>query len=243
MARLSSDQIKVVRGLISEGKSLNQIRSMTNIGKTTIYYHMRKMNGRKIKLVVLNDKDLEVVGEFIGFFAGDGSYFRNPDQWEHRIRLTFNQNEYTLMEHYRQSLARLITKQPNLYRAPSVLIVDVRSKILGEFILRYLKWSGKKVKTICLRDRKFFLDREFLISFLRGLLDADGYIRKGRKEIYYGSISFDLASDFAQGLDILKIPYKRYTQKRKNCADFYKIRLSGTDVDRFVSLVAPLKAL
>jgi intein/homing endonuclease len=71
------------------------------------------------------------------------------------------------------------------------------------------------------------------------VFDSDGYVLSTRKEIYFGSVSPELVKDFQLGLKILKIKSKLYVQKRKGYLDFYKIRLSGSAVDEFISRVKP----
>lgn len=229
--------------MIRSGKSLNKISRNLSIGKTTIYYHMRKIRGKKYQPPELKLNNLELIGEIIGFFCGDGQYINNRERWDQRIRFHFNAKENLIIEHYRKSLNFLTGRLPTLFLSNSVRIIQIHFKEFCQFILDYTNFSDKKTKTIELRKKDLLKNRRFVIGFLRGLLDSDGYVRKGRKEIYFGSISSKLFTDFLCGLNHFHFKYKTYLQKRVGRSDFYRVRLSGSEVDRFIHLIKPIKAL
>jgi len=229
--------------MIIEGKSLNEISKITNLSKTTIYYYMRKKLGRKYPLMDLNNNDLELVGEAIGFFAGDGSLFHDLKKGQWHVRFIFNKNEIKVINYYIESLKRLTGKIPFRHYGKSVTILYYNSKVLGNFCSDYLKWEDKKVSTVRLRDKNLLLNKKFIVGFLRGLIDSDGYVRKGRKEIYFGSVSKKLSDDFVKGLEFFGLNSKIYIQRRTKHLDFNKVRLSGEEVDKFISIVRPIKAL
>ena len=58
-----------------------------------------------------------------------------------------------------------------------------------------------------------------------------------------GSKYINLFNDFLLGLKFFNFNYKIYIQKRKGYQDFYKVRLSGSEVDRFKILIKPVKRL
>jgi len=241
MSRLNSRKKSKILQLINQGGSLNKIKGITGVGKTTIYYYMRKLKGKKIVPVKIIFSDIELIGEVVGLFAGDGQYFYDKKRWDRRIRIFFNSKEDVLIRYYLKSIKRLINKFPRVYLHKSVRIMEVKSKEFSNFILGYVSFGNKKVRTIQLKDKNLLKNKNFTIGFLRGLIDSDGYVRKGRKEIYFGSISKNLFTDFLKGLDFFKFDYKCYLQKRKGYQDFYKVRLTGNEVDRFIKLIKPLK--
>ncbi len=53
------------------------------------------------------------------------------------------------------------------------------------------------------------LRKKILIGF------SDGYVRKERKEIYYGTVSQNLLNDFENGLDMLGIILKHIFKKNR----------------------------
>jgi hypothetical protein len=184
MARLNPKIKNKIISLVLKGKSLNYINNLTSVGKTTIYYYMRKLKGRKITLVKIDKRDNERIGEFMGLFAGDGNFYFDKKTYRWRLRITFNEKDSNLVEYYRNSITKLTSKKPHTYSASSVKILALDSKVLTLFILKYLTWFDKKTKNVTLRNKVLLKDEMFRRGFLRGLVDSDGYVRKGRKEIY-----------------------------------------------------------
>jgi len=228
--------------LIKKGKSLNEITKITGVGKTTVYYHMRKIRGRRNKPITIKKDNLELLGEVLGFFAGDGSLVNRPDKWDYRVKFFLNIKEVLVVKNYNDSISRFIGKPATLFNRGSMTIIQITSKDFCEFIKDYLKFGKSKTKTIELKNKDLLKNIRFTIGFMKGLIDSDGYVRKDRKEIYFGSISRKLANDFISGLNLLSIRFKEYIQKRQNCNDFYKIRISGVEVDRFNKIIKPIKA-
>ncbi len=243
MKRLSLAQKNGIIKMLLKGRSLNKISEISSLSKTTIYYYMRQKLGRKYSLVSLKREDLELIGEVVGFFAGDGNIFHDIKKGQWHVRFSFNRKEKRVISHYLNSLKSFTNKTPFKYDNDSVTILYYNSKELSRFFSEYLEWYGKKGNTVRLRDKKFLREKRFLIGFLRGLTDSDGYVRRNRKEIYFGSVSERLSNDFIGGLEILNLKSKKYVQKRSCCLDFNKVRLSGKDVDKFISIIRPVKAL
>ena len=241
MPRLSQHQIALITKHLANHKSLNFIKLLTGIGKTTIYYYMKKRNGKSIPEVTINTSNLELIGEIVGIFAGDGNYYYDSSKWETKIRFYFNEKETLLSDYYFERLFLFANKRPFDYNGKSVRIFEFKSKKIGTFLKEYLSWTGKKGYTIHLSKPALCKNKKFALGFLRGLLDSDGYVRKGRKEIYFGSVSIALADDFCRCLDTFHLPYVRYIQKRVKYADFHKVRLSGNSVDSFLIRIKPLK--
>ncbi|HLF54058.1 MAG TPA: LAGLIDADG family homing endonuclease [Candidatus Nanoarchaeia archaeon] len=243
MVLLKEDKKLEIIKQIKDGKSLGEIIRLTKARKTTIYYYMKKIRGKRHLPVKINSKDRELVGEIIGVFAGDGYYANDKKRWDRRIKIFFNAKEIPVIDYYRKAFKKISGKKPNVFRSNSVTIIQIHSGDFCNFILSYVAFGKRKVQTIELRDKSLLSNILFTKGFLRGLIDSDGYIRKGRKEIYYGSISKNLFDDFIQGLELFNFNYKTYLQKRKNCSDFYKVRLSGDEVDKFVNIIKPAKRL
>ncbi|MDO8563467.1 MAG: LAGLIDADG family homing endonuclease [Nanoarchaeota archaeon] len=242
MSRLKKEVKTEIIHLIKSGKSLNKIIKETGIGKTTIYYYIRKIRGRKYKPIKINFNDDELIGEIIGLFAGDGYYLNNEKRSDYRIKIYFNSKEDKLIEYYRTSFYKLTTKFPGVVHSRSVKIMQMSGKSICNFVLGYLSFGKRKTATVSLKNKSYYKNKDFMKGFLRGLVDSDGYVRKGRKEIYYGSISKMLFKDFLKGLDIFNFRYKTYLQKSKY-SDFYKVRISGDEVDKFTSFIKPVKRL
>jgi len=229
--------------LINENRSLNQIVKETQVGKTTIYYYMKKIKGVKLIPINFDFSNIERIGEVIGFFAGDGQYCHFGESYDWRIRFFFNEKEIKVINYYKDRIEQLINKKTTLISGQSVKILQVHSKKFCDFILSYVKFGLKKTRTIELKRKILLTNRNFTKGFLKGLIDSDGYVRKGRREIYFGSVSNKLIKDFIKGLSLFSLNYKLYVQKRNGYLDFYKVRLANDEVDRFINIIQPIKAI
>lgn len=241
MKRLSNSQVAEIKSFAKKGKSLNQIAKKMNVGKTTIYYHTRKLLGKKIKEVVIDNSNEKKIGEFIGLFAGDGSYFFEKAKYSYRIRVHLNKKEHDIIQYYKKLIRELFGKSPNLYHMESVVILEIRSKIIYNFIKSYLEWNHNKTFTVKLKNFDK-LSKEFLKGFAKGLIDSDGYVRHGRKEIYFGTTSPALNKNFVDILKLINVNFKCYRQIRENRHIFYKTRLANEEVSKFVKIIEPIKA-
>ncbi len=242
MTRLSSKVKDKIISLIKRGKSLGKIINLTGTKKTTIYYYMRNIRGMKYTPVKLNLENKEIIGEAVGVFAGDGYYANDKKRWDRRIKICFNKNEENVIKYYQRSFEKLAGKAPSIVTSKSIKIMQLHSGKFCDFILSYVDFGQRKVATIELKNKKLLKERSFVKGFLRGLIDSDGYVRKSRKEIYYGSISNKLFKDFLDGLDLFGFKYKTYLQKSAY-SDFHKVRICGDEVDKFIKIINPAKAI
>ena len=146
--RLSSEDLLLIRKLTDEGKSLNYLSKLMDLGKPTIYYQVRKFKPRIKKDFVVNLKDFQI-GELIGAFAGDGNYHHkkydklNPKKsCSHRISyfLSFSR-EQDYAQHINNLLMQLNLNPNIINRDQSVSIVIVKSLEYVNFIKNYLNWD------------------------------------------------------------------------------------------------------
>lgn len=241
MKRLTKNQKIKISKFIKQGKSLNCISKNFGVGKTTIYYYMRKINGKKIKPIIIDKSDEQKIGEFIGLFAGDGSYFFEKYTHIHRIRIHLNKKEVDIIRHYSKVIEKLFGKSPNLVDEKYCVALELRSKEVINFIRTYLEWCDKKTYTVRL-VKTYTPSKDFLMGFLRGLIDSDGYVRRTSAEVHFGSTSVNLHKNFIDALTIMKIKSKCNTQITKSNRIFYHSRIAKDDAIRFISLVKPIKA-
>jgi len=245
MRRLTPKEKKKIHRLLTEGKSLYFISRKLNLGKTTVYYHTRKIIGRKIKLIKVNEADDEKIGEFLGMFAGDGHYFRDKVNHKYIIRLSIGISESEIKDYYSNIITFVFGKSPRIYEQKSVYIIEISSKEVVNFIKKYLKWiDGFKTQTIKLIGDIDNYSIGFIKGFLRGLIDSDGYVRKERQEIYFGTVSKCLLENFTSGLKKFNFKFKVYEQKQPTGSKiFYKVRLSGDEVINFCRMIKPIKSV
>jgi len=141
MRRLSTEEKEKIVRLSKRGFSLRQISSELNTGKTTIYYHTRKFFGKKLKpFQFVNNK--EKIGEFIGIFAGDGSYY----EYGYVTRFFFSADEKRYAENVQKILSKMFNRRANLFldKNTGIYVIRFNSKDIGNFVKRYLIWNNRR---------------------------------------------------------------------------------------------------
>ncbi len=237
--RLTNKELNIIMSLIAEGKSLNNIVSLTGKSKTTIYYHFKKIKGRTVKPVCICSKNEESIGEFLGVFAGDGGFYKTPNG-NYKIYLTFNiKEDKYVADLIKELLLPLFDKKPMRFIRENRIILVYYSKNIYDFITQYLIWqqNTRKTHTIQLKCQKH--TNSFIIGFLRGSLDSDGYFSD--KKILFATSSEGLAKDILFFLDKLKIVYHHsfYVEKRKNRVGMHHINIRQNERNKFLFLINP----
>ncbi len=242
MKRMYKEEIEFIIKLIHQGKSLNKISKITGKSKSTIYYYYNKINGITIKKISLKNLDNEFLGEFLGIFAGDGNFYFNKKGYKYLIRLFFNSKEEKYAKEIKEILSKSFLKEPNLRKEKNqnLITVEYRSKILINFIKKYLKWdpTKKKGESVCLIKSQF--PKNFKIGFIRGSLDSDGHLSENK--ISFASISEKLIENieiFLQELGFKNFHKSSYLDKRGNRKRMYYININKPDRENFLELIQP----
>lgn len=219
--------------LIQKGESIPKISKQLNVAKSTIYYHYKKIKGRKFSLTRI-PKDDKVLGEFVGAFAGDGSFFHGKKTGHYTIKFHLHgkdDHEYYLY------LERLIknnfNKKLRVYRPKkNQLELSLYSKEIFKMLNYFLILEGK-TKNVCLKGNIDDYSDDFLKYFLRGLFDTDGGVNKYR--IMLKTISKNLMEQASRILFKFLIPHKliKITDPRPNCQDCYQITIRKSYIKRF----------
>lgn len=239
MKRLNKQELGRITELIEEDKSLKQISKDINRNKTTVYHHFRKIKGKTMQPIVIHGKNDELIGEFIGLFAGDGCIF-TTNNYCYRTYLCFNTNEDKFVKDLIENvLLNLFKKKPMIFIREHRLNLCYCSKNIHTFIDKYLDWNrnSRKTYSVCLKDQEY--SKRFIIGFIRGSLDSDGYLSE--KKISFASVSSGLIENISQFLDILGLAYsvRLYKEKRPNRKDIYHINILKKDFNRFLELIKP----
>lgn len=213
MKRLKEIQkIKIIE-LSKRGMSLNKICKKLNISKSVTYYWFRKVNGKKIKELKIDDKLESEIGEIVGAFAGDGSFFKDKNYVYH-IRFHLSKLEYQYVQKIKNLLENVYKIRARIYSAESVYIIEITRKAVAEHIKEFLSWHGKRTLTVKLKKTPTNYSLDFLKGFCRGLADTEGWICKNNLMI--ASISKNLINDLSTSLNILDVPHLKTVWKNKN---------------------------
>jgi len=241
MIRLSDIQKEEIKNKIIQNKSLNTIFKEMNLNKTTVYYHFRKIKGRTNVHIQINESNKELVGEFMGLFAGDGSYYYDKKSFCHKIRFHFCQREAFFVDELDNNLFKILFNRiPNRYlRDYNRLDLAYTSKEMFQFIKKYVTWEPhiRKTYTVQLKPKNY--SKKFKIGFVRGSVDSDGHISKNR--IMFASVSYNLMINVANFLKDLKLDHNlhKYVDKRPNRKDIYHINIPATEHKKFLKIIKP----
>jgi len=238
-ARLTNKEIKQIFRLTQKGHSLNKITKILEKNKTTVYYHFRKIRGKTSKPIKIINQDEELIGEFIGLFAGDG-YIHVNKIYQYKTYLHFNITEEEFVKNLIDNvLIKLFGKKPMRFIQGNRLNICYYSKNIHILISQYLTWNKNSRKTYSIRLKGKDYSKKFIIGFLRGSLDSDGYFT--RKNIRFASVSRKLITNISDFLNKLNIDHSIhiYKEKRKNRKDMYQVYVFRPEHKKFIKRINP----
>lgn len=234
-------QVKRIQNCARKGLSINKISESAGLSKSTVYYWYNKVTSHPKRTIVFNLTSDSKIGEFIGIFAGDGSY--NMDRsYKHQIRIHLNMKDREYIDHVSTLMTCLFGRKPSTYTSNkyNVTVLRLVSKDVLGFIRRYLFWVGKKTYSVHLGSDVRSFGNEFVIGFLKGLLDTDGHLDCINRSAQYSTVSTALANNIKSALECVGIAYKDYiiTDKRGTRKPIHRVMIYR-DFDRLVAMVNP----
>ncbi|MBC5792703.1 MAG: hypothetical protein H8Z69_01565 [Nanohaloarchaea archaeon] len=239
---VSEKEIKSIRKMASDGKSVNKIKQELKIPKSTVYYHFRKEVGQKQKE---NQPEIpeceEFKGELCGIFAGDGNFYHEKANHKYRITITLNIND-NYWEEVQELLTEKLNKEPLTLKQKEFNRLRLRyeSKVIYKFFSKHLDWD-KKDKTASIHLKQNEISKEFKKGFLRGLIDTDGHLDLNQKRLIFNTISKPLAETTENLLSDFNLEHNtyRFIDKRENCRDMYRTYITGDEVEEFLTKIKP----
>lgn len=257
MRRLSTEEKVLIKQLIKSNYSLPKIARLLGKAKTTIYYHQRKLIGRRFEPAGFDDSDQSSLGEFLGAFAGDGSISDSGYHTIIRILLSSAESEYSTI--LCKFVDKIFQKKTKIYARKEEMTIELRlyDKCIGKIIKKYFAFTPhQKTSTIRLRDFNKLSDN-FLKGFARGLIATDGCVSmykhgsgRLRSIINFSSSSRSLARQYMSILKHFGLNYSVYirthTQANKTAKysdkigrivfsrhNLYRINIRGDELKKF----------
>lgn len=233
-SRLSLEEKEEIKRLTLSGKSLRDISKIMNFAITTIYYHVRKFKPKLQKDFVLNLPD-EKIGELIGAFAGDGSFYFSSYNYKIRYALCASKDQnYAL---YLIELLKRLNLNPFLIKKKDEDCINIliNSKAYIEFIKNFLIWNEDKTLSVKLKGGIERYSNEFLKGFVRGLMDTDGYVES--YNIGCGCISENLIKNLSEILNKFEIPNKVSKKIRENRKDIFILRTRKKELKHYFDII------
>lgn len=229
---------EIRRKLISEikdGSSLNKVVSKFNLPKSTAYYYMKKIRGKKTKDVVLNE-DKEKIGEFVGIFSGDGSFFFDKKRGNYNINIYTWDKEEKYANYIKKLISDIfVNSTVRNYEGNSVICTRIQRKFAYLLLKQYLNWiKGEKTYTVNLKEDINDFDKQFLRGFVRGLIDTDGSVDTyGRIE--FSSCSKNLCANMKKSLEILgfnPVMWKR--NRAPSRKDIFSVVIKRKELSKYI---------
>ena len=236
--RLNKNEKVKIKELTIAGKSLREVSQSTGFGITTIYYHTRKFKSKQIKefLITLSE---EKIGELMGAFAGDGSYYysHHGRSGHHRVRYSLSLLKDKEYAEYLIGLLKKLNLNSFLFRKEkdNAIEVAVNSKKYIEFIREFLIWEGKKSYSVRLKNNFNTYNKKFLIGFARGLMDTDGFIEVSN--VSCGCISERLIKNILDIFDAFGIKYKFSERIRNGRRNLFLVRVYRESLSDYAKII------
>ena len=237
--KLTEQELSLIKMMTRSGESLNRISTRLKKSKTTVYYHFRKIRGRTVNPITVQSNNQKQIGEFMGLFAGDGSFDKTSD-YKYRIRLHFNITEGDFIKSLiNNCLLPLFANPPMVFDEKNKFTLCYYSKNIYALIISYLTWSRKMPKTYSVHLKKSSYCKDFMTGFIRGSLDSDGYLSS--KSISFATVSPGLRDNICLFLDKLGYSYSSlvYKDKRPNRVDIFHVNIHKSNFKRFLMNIEP----
>ncbi len=229
--------------MIKKGVSLNKISKITGLGKSTLYFHYKKINGRKIPLIKINFLKKDELGEFLGIFSGDGCFSMRPN-YHYIIRIYIGYYEKHYAECLKIKFNEWFSKSPNIYTTyyrgkKSMITLYYSSKEIYNLIKNYLDWEDKKSYTIRLKNLDLN-NIKFNLGFIRGLIDTDGSYYAPKRRVSFSTVSEKLSQQVMTIIEnLIKVKPKCYILHPKGEHELYTITLHGKNAEDLINIIKP----
>ena len=228
-----------VKELREEGLSLDAISNELAVGKSTAYYHLRKHFGRSYKQVTIKNDD-EGIGEFLGMFTADGSY--NKSRSGYIIRLYFSKDEKVYVDRVIRLLNNLFDKKPSVFHYKNRNLIEIRyvSKNIYNLIVNHLSWGLKKTYSVRMKKLHGY-SNDFIIGFLRGYLDCDGFCYEKYPKLSYFGVSEEMLRQIYDMVSSLGLnpSFYRHLDKRDNRVPMNFVHLKKEEAIQLISIIKP----
>ncbi len=230
---------------LKQGHSINHIVKALGIGKSTIYHHYRKLNGKKYIAPQFIPQASETEGEICGIFAGDGSQYFEPKNYGYEVNVHFGGHKRAYADYVDELYRLFFNKKFILSEQKSgTLRLKTKSKPIFHYFKNYLEYiSSHKHDTVRLKERP--LTEAFKKGFLRGLIDTDGSVlrdKHGRRRVQYHTTSETLATQIHHMLTAFNV--ESTIQHYRHALGFkllYRVNIRSRSIDTFLKTIKPFK--
>lgn len=245
MKRLDGEQLKELKNFVKQDFSLNEIKRIMKLKKTTVYYYFRKFKGLTIKQPIIKINNLKILGEILGIFAGDGSLYFEPKKYGYQVRIHFGIQNIEYKNYVKNLFEKCFNKKfTEKLDGKRKIIIETKSKRIFEFFHKFLNFKNQeKALTITVKENTLLKNKKFILGFLKGLLDTDGTICRtdNKLRITFYTSSKNMMKQISNFLNFLGIRHGISEDKRyKNIS--YHIYIIQKSTIRLINLLNPFWA-
>jgi hypothetical protein len=245
MNRLNKEIKKELITQIKKGISINNISRELSIAKSTIYYHYKKIKGRRYKRLNIVPNYSKIEGEIVGIFAGDGSQYFEPNRYKYEVNVHFGYKNKKYALYVKKLYEGYFGKNFELKNEKNKkLRLKTSSKEIYNYFHHYLDFIPQ-TKHSTIKLKKFKLSKWFKTGFLKGFVDTDGSVyfknNKNKIGVSFYTTSRYLAYQLESILNEFGFKYGHYVIKRENWKPLHNIQLLQQSVETFLNIVKPFK--
>lgn len=176
MRRFTPAERALLDEAVRRGDTLTTIARNLCASKTAVIYHVRKQRtAQHFPQPLITPDDSEREGEILGIFAGDGSFSYSPKRGYYGSISVGVVNEQYL--HYIRERFEAFFRKPfkTTISSPNTFILKLSGKSLFTYFHTRLDFKHEN-KTFTVGLESLHHSDDFLIGFLRGLIDTDGTV-------------------------------------------------------------------
>ncbi|MBR9699025.1 hypothetical protein GOV09_01040 [Candidatus Woesearchaeota archaeon] len=245
MNKISVEKLQKIKYLSRRGFSKRTICRDLKISKNTAIKYLGVDPSYKKSPTKFQISYTKQTGEIMGIFAGDGSQYFYPKNYQYTINVHVGKvnNDYLL--YVKQLFEKHFQRKFHISEDAHTFRVRTYSKALFEYFSHFLDYdSTSKHSTVKLKIMD--VSKSFKRGFVKGLFDTDGSILYKKKEnrirISFNTTSEGLARQVKTILVDFGYSYSYYSQQHKKWKKRYCFQLHQESVTRFLKDIRPFKA-
>lgn len=247
MAELSRYELEQILAYRRLGYTYKDISGIYGISRQNICNKLSKAFGKKreLKEVYFNESAETELGEFIGFFMGDG-HFEHTVGSAYKTSLYFGPEEKEYASYMSGISSKVFGKELRRWKTGlNYIHLVVCGKEIYEIIRRYVSYGENKTHTVKLADNPKNHSIKCLKGIIRGLIASDGTVNIPYKRISFSSTSKELVYQTAEALKIFDINSNIYYSNQKHYSTLYTLVISRREnlikFSEKIGLTEPLK--
>jgi hypothetical protein len=246
---LEPENVRKIRELVKAGFSLRKTAIKTGTSYSTVYKYAAQFSNRQthIRLSVFSECEW---GYIVGLFVGDGSRMLNKKTGHYGLKFGFDSKRDLEIVSFVRTLFEKSGKHVSCYSEGAVMIVKIYSKELLHYLLEFVDFAPKEGVAAKTLKAVNGLEKQFIMGFLGGLIDADGHVYVDRsKNRHFGASITTANTELLEQLKNLlsqveveaKIhkffPYKGGFSKKP----YFHVRLSAFEFRKICSKIICVK--